>query len=556
MAGRKRTGQLIWTGKGYSLRFGAGKQVPLHTDDKRIAKARQRALANDPTTAAPTSSVETFEEAARRHVGVQLAAEVPSAPARASRLERWAYPLIGQLLVTAVRPGHITSVLEHVASLGKSSTTLAHMRGDMIYVFGRLLKEEVVTRNPARGDLVDTPPGVDDERKRTILRDDEFAALVEAPTTPPQLRMMAIVARAFGGMRTSDLRAWQWEHVDLSGTWGWADVPRPKTTKRGGGAKRGARGATSHQLERLALPAPVAAELATWHRAQGRPSTGPVFTFPAARKSYAADLRAALLAAGIDRHELHHDTDRTRRVDFHSFRRAYVTAIARAGLNAQTAMKAAGHRQMSTHMLYAVPELIEVPAAALPTWGRRVPRALPAGSAETPPGVHPGDSNTHLGCVFDPPGVPPGVYVNVTESLLCEEEDSNLHGSYPASTSSQSDRTRIGTDVQQNGSELHDFVNVNEPNRIGSAPGGNGSGQESVFLTACFWDQRGKMAPEGARVADRVLATYLRARADAVCGAEGWLDSEGGAVQGGAVRSAAQHMRTYIRERKQKTRDV
>ena len=132
MAGRKRTGTLIWTGKAWSVRFAGGKLIPLHTDDKRIALARQRALASDPTTAAPTTPIETFAEAAHRHVAVQLANAVPSAKARKSRLDRWAIPIIGEMLVTAVRPGHITSILEHVASLGKSSTTLAHMRGDLI----------------------------------------------------------------------------------------------------------------------------------------------------------------------------------------------------------------------------------------------------------------------------------------------------------------------------------------------------------------------------------------------------------------------------------------
>lgn len=369
---RPRTGQLIWTGATWAVRFGkAGKRIPLHTDDKRVANARAAKLAALPDPyapdTAPTTSVETFQEAAERLVRVQLMADVPSAPARWSRLQRWAIPYLGSMRVDAIRPGHITSVLEHVATLGRSSTTIGHMRGDMIYVFGRLLKEEAITRNPARGELVDTPPGVDDPRPRVILTDTEFAALVDATTTPPMLRMMAIISRAFGGMRTSDLRAWEWEHVDTT-TWGDADVPRPKTNRHG--AARARRGPT-HVLERLALPAPVASELERWWTGAGRPASGPVFPMPAARKSYAADLRAALLLAGVDRHELHHSTERTRRVDFHSFRRAYVTAIGRAGLNAQTAMRAAGHRQMSTHMRYERTEVIRVPDAAVPAWGAR-----------------------------------------------------------------------------------------------------------------------------------------------------------------------------------------
>lgn len=470
----------MWTGKQWSARFAGGALIPLLTDDKRVAQARLRALAtaNDPTASAPTSSLETFEEAARRVVAVQLAATVPSAPARQSRLERWAFPIIGGMLVTAIRPGHVTSVLEHVQRLGRSSITIGHMRGDMIYVFGRLLKEEVVSRNPARGELVDTPLGTDDERKRVILRDDEFTALVDAPTTPPQLRMMAIVARAFGGMRTSDLRAWQWEHVDLSGSWQWADVPRPKTTKRG-------RRAVAYALERLELPTDVAAELERWHDVMGRPAEGPVFQFPAARKSYAADLRAALMTARIDRHELHHDTERSRRVDFHSFRRAYVTAIARAGLNAQTAMKATGHRQMSTHMLYAVPEMIQIPSAAVPSW------AGPKATIPLSESSHAAES---------------AAWDKALESFKCEGEDSNLHGSYPASTSIQSDRIQDGTDVHLTGAQPPAPTRVTEAVQYVSAPFRIEPGGGVVALELSL----------RARAADMALASYLRGLTDGI----------------------------------------
>lgn len=382
---RPRTGQLIWTGSAYSARFGReGKLIPLHTDDKRLARAALTRLLNDPAAEAPAPEGETFQAAAERLVKVQLDADVPSAPARISRLRRWAFPIIGTMPVGKVKPGHCTSVLEHVAGLGRSSTTIGHMRGDLIFVFGRLLKEEAVTRNPARGELVDTPPGTDDPRPRVLLRDEEFATLVNAPTTPAQLRMMAIVSRAFGGMRTSDLRAWMWEHVDTT-TWGWADVPRPKTDKKS--RRKTPPGVREYLLERLELPPPVAAELGLWHAAAGHPTSGPVFTFPPSRKSYAADLRAALAAAGVDRHELHHHTERTKRVDFHSFRRAWSTAIGAAGLNAQMAMKVTGHRQMSTHMRYVRPEVLQVPASAIPAWGvgESHPRVL--GEDRSPPGM-------------------------------------------------------------------------------------------------------------------------------------------------------------------------
>lgn len=502
MAGRKRTGTLIWTGKQWSVRFAGGKSIPLETNDKRVAKARQRALASDPTTTAPTTHIETFEEAARirleratgsRHVTTE----------RESRLRRWAFPLIGKMLVTEIKPGHITSVLEHVAGLGRSSTTLTHMRGDLIWVLGRLVKEEILTRNPARGELVDTPAGTDDLRPRVLLRDEEFVAFVEAPTTPPQLRMMAIVSRAFGGMRTSDLRAWAWEHVDLaSGAWEYADVPRPKTSKK----RKRQPGEPAYVLERLALPPLVAAEVRAWWEAAGRPAEGPVFAFPPARKSFAADLRAALLAAGVDRRELHHDTDRTKRVDFHSFRRAWSTAIGAAGLNAQTAMKVTGHRQLSTHMRYVRPEVIGIPSAAIPIW------ATPSKS-----------TSSVLEC---PPGAPPGVAFNIPESLLCEGEDSNLHGSYPASTSSRFDLTRDGTFVHQSEAQPLVTTVLIEPNQNAFAPRRDRCGQDVVDLKLSFPERSiflaGRphdLAGAEARAADAALRAYLTELASSIGGA-------------------------------------
>ncbi len=474
----RKQGTLVWTGKQWSARFGAGKLIPLHTDDKRVAHARRRALAPDPTRGAPTSATETFEEAARRVVQVQLDADVPSAPARHSRLERWAFPLIGHLPAPTVRPAHVTGVLEHVAALGRSQTTISHMRGDLIFVFGRLLKEEAITRNPARGELVDTPAGTEDTRKRTILRDDEFSKLVQAPTTPADLRMMAIASRAFGGMRTSDLRAWEWTHVDLSGAWAWADVPRPKTSKRKAGR-------TPYVLERLALPPAVALALEAHWQASGRPATGPVFKMPPARKSYAADLRAALLAAGVDRHELHHDTPRTRRVDFHSFRRAWTTAIAGAGLNAQSAMQLTGHRQMSTHMLYVVPELRQIPEAAVPSW------------TPTPQTIH----------LFGTPAESDDTeWDKALESLSYEGQDSNLHSLAGTSTSIQDELNQYDTTVQYAGTQPHETTTVTELDQYGTGLMKNTFSGKVVRVELCG----------DGRAMDAALSALLAARAASI----------------------------------------
>jgi hypothetical protein len=57
-----------------------------------------------------------------------------------------------------------------------------------------------------------------------------------------------------------------------------------------------------------------------------------------------------------------------RPLDFHSFRRAYNTALADANVNMQTAMRLAGHRNAFTHMRYVMRTArLAAPTAALPT---------------------------------------------------------------------------------------------------------------------------------------------------------------------------------------------
>jgi hypothetical protein len=61
-------------------------------------------------------------------------------------------------------------------------------------------------------------------------------------------------------------------------------------------------------------------------------------------------------------------------VDFHSFRRAFVTAIAEAGVNVQTAMTLAAHSDPKVHARYimATTAMRKVPDAALPRLGEVV----------------------------------------------------------------------------------------------------------------------------------------------------------------------------------------
>src|SRR6185369_6989821 len=68
------------------------------------------------------------------------------------------------------------------------------------------------------------------------------------------------------------------------------------------------------------------------------------------------------------RDPLYFETATTLPVDFHSFRRAFNTALAGANVNVQRAMHLAGHSDAKTHMRYVMrsPAMRAIPAEALP----------------------------------------------------------------------------------------------------------------------------------------------------------------------------------------------
>lgn len=359
---RKGSGQLIWAGNTWSVRFWSVQDgvrvrqcVSLETDNRQIALAKAEKVVRSGDTAA-AKAPETFEQAARRLVPTQ---GIATGGERMSRLERFAFPAFGGLAVTRVRPTHIRAALEAALSTGRSRTTISHLKDDVSTVFQGLWREETVPENPA--DRVEVPSeAMDDDRPRVVLTDEEFATFVQAPEVADDLRLMALVSRCVGGMRTSDLHAWDWGHIDLA-TWRDAYIPRPKTAT----------------TDRLALPEPVVAPLQAWWIRRGRPKSGPVFVDgygdPWGKRSHARRLRRQLWLAGVRRTSdpktcpLQVDTDRTRCVDFHSFRRQFCTAIASANINSQLAMKLAGHRSHQTHMRYVkLSEAVALPDGALP----------------------------------------------------------------------------------------------------------------------------------------------------------------------------------------------
>lgn len=413
--GRPRTGSLVWRKAGWSARYWTLKDgeyirvcVPLGTDNKTVARRKLARLleAEGPTDAEAAARIETFEVAARAIVQTQADEGLKSWKDRVRRLTAWAFPAFGQLAVNAVRPPHVQDALDACCRAGKSRRTVMHLLVDISTVLDQLWRQELIPENVARKVRVPKNARVD-RRERVILTDVEFGQFMACRDVSAELHVMALTSRTLGGMRTSDLHAWDWSHID---TLSWADahIPRPKTKSS----------------DRIALPVQLVPVLQAWRDSHGRPVSGPVFPVRRGARagerkrgkiSYAAALRDALWRAGIVRPlpgfeeavrdwteaRASHRSEATlaaaeararmlcliqagsvdlKPLDFHSFRRSYNTGLANAGVNVQTAMRLAGHKNASTHMRYVlIAETLETPAAALPNLVRAaaLPKPLP-----------------------------------------------------------------------------------------------------------------------------------------------------------------------------------
>jgi len=319
----------------------------LGTDSKAVANAKARDLFDrlergEIPKATELRVPETMKEVFARTVAELKRDGMKSWKDREQRLRDYAEPAIGKLDYAAVRALHIREILEACAREGRSKQTVKHLRQDLLCIFDRLWRDELIKENPV---LKTSVPkfATEDARPRQILTDEEFAKFLMCEQVSLLLRTMALVSRTFGGLRTSDLHVWRWDHIDTA-SWSVAQVRRPKTKG----------------MAFLEVPELLRFWLKRWHLENEKPTSGPVFPVGRGARAeehrkhtgYARQLRAALWEAGVRRAELHDNGELSKRVDFHSFRRAYATAIADSGLNAQTAMRLAGHAKLETHLRY------------------------------------------------------------------------------------------------------------------------------------------------------------------------------------------------------------
>jgi integrase len=419
---RARTGTLLPPGADGFWRARVTKTLPdgtsdrpvysLGTADKALARRKLAKLvrATDAgkgldAAAELADAAQSVTEYASAWLQKRVAQGVVSAADERRRLQRHVLPAIGRLPLCDVRSAHLRTILDEMTlqtrerlkaedPAGVSRTTysrqsIAHVRATMFRLFAAAWREELIESNPVA--RVPTPPMREVRKERVILTDDEFRRLIACADVDLELRMASLVARCEGGMRTGDLLSWDWTMIDRL-HFAECVVPRCKTG--------------TPQV--LAIPALLAPFLRAWWERAGRPESGPVFPsrkgrnagrFKAKGSSFAGRLRDALFLAGVTRmpcvrvpathpgtrtdlgkraagsklapnpaDPLYFETATTLPVDFHSFRRAYNTALAEAGVNVQQAMHLAGHSDAKTHLRYVMQTraLGTVPEAALP----------------------------------------------------------------------------------------------------------------------------------------------------------------------------------------------
>ena len=381
----KRTGTLVPKPSGFFARVWVGEErewVELHTKSRATALRRLakfiadveagKAIVEARATAAEAESYRAFtsalHETRRRHVKM--------APGEQAARERYIYPTIGELPLTRITDDHVREVLEGARNAGLGRETVHKIRAIMRRDLKRARMEKLIEGRPAED--VAIPEGLKkDKRPFVSPTDGEIARFLAAPKGDLELKMLVMVSRTEGGMRTAEIMRWDWSMLDVEG-FAVCTIARAKTG----------------DVQTLEVPEVLRPFLRAWWARAGKPVAGPMFPVRRGRRagqtrqdrgtSFAYRMRRDFFRAGVVRlppivdtdgkatpnpgDPLYFDTPVSRRMNFHSLRRAYDRALAGAGVNIQTAMALSAHSEPKTHMGYVreLEVMRPVPVAALP----------------------------------------------------------------------------------------------------------------------------------------------------------------------------------------------
>jgi integrase len=394
---RKRGGHLRWHTRVTVTNKDGTTSRPwycLDTEDKATAERRRDKLLKDIAagrTEAEATNHASMPESVKGYADA-LGSRISEDDRRNLRVH--VVPTLGALALDDVRLVHVKSIRDKLIAGGARRATCHKVLGAVRRLFAYAVEDELLEQNPAGDVKLPKLRGADREivKPRTILTDDEIGKYLACEEADLELRMLSLVARCEGGMRASDLRVWDWTHIDLDGFKSCV-VPRSKTAAP----------------EVLDVPDVLRPFLRAWWELAGKPIAGPVRIGARAGEmkhrspGYADRLRRDLAKAGVfrlppvlrpaprpgrrndiaekkttkpekmipapnPRDPLYFETPSSRPVDFHSFRRAFATALARTNVNTQRAVRLAGHADAKTHLKYVAdaPEMRTIPEAALP----------------------------------------------------------------------------------------------------------------------------------------------------------------------------------------------
>ena len=358
------------------LLFDLGTQNKSVAENKLAALVREHSSDDSPEVARD-APLNTFNTHADTYFAARVARGVAMVKHEQSMFRKHVAPLIGGMPIEQIGRADVNRVLTSAIETGLRRETISKLRGLMHRIFDEAWHNEIIQENPVERTRV--PKMHEVKKERAILTDEEFFQLMACSEVGIEIKMMSLVARTLGGMRASDVVRWDWSMIDKK-DFAAATIPRTKT-------------GTPH---RLTVPESVRPFLSSYWDSSGNPETGPVFPIErgphagearaAGEGKFAKRLRRALFKAGVVRmppveaplrkvglrwdipgkydgltmpapnplDPLYFETETSLPVDFHSFRRAYNTALAEAGVNVQQSMHLAGHTNASTHMRYVM----------------------------------------------------------------------------------------------------------------------------------------------------------------------------------------------------------
>lgn len=399
LASGKRGARITLTIDGESV----VKRVQLETSDPAVATVKIERLQSAEHEAPPAPSADTFREVAKVVFEEREKRKVKRVDIEQGRVDNHVLPFVGKLretpfgdrAVASITPDEVKELLSAKRDEGYSKEQLKKIKTALGYVF-RHAKLDTMKDAPL------PPMAAELKKSRAVASDEVLLAYLswEHPVRRHRgaVRMrqaMSAVSRCIGGQRTNDLHVATWQdnlQVPERGEPDFLEVWVPRT-----------KGQAPQLLE---TPEGVRPMLRLWWEQSGRPRRGPVFPLLRGERageardevqdSHAAafrqDLRRAL---GLERWDpeagrgkrgpvgrwvpgrsptakekaLFEEGKYTLPVDFHSWRRAWVQALAKVGANVQTSAAVTGHSgDLRTHGRYLAnpTEAMAVPAGVVP----------------------------------------------------------------------------------------------------------------------------------------------------------------------------------------------